>query len=107
MESLKDVLAYLIVVGSKPIPFIFAGLVVGLLDEMRQLFTDVGVAIVMTVLGSSGVALFLLPPWMYLMRLARDRYSDDKPDLWWAAWMTGMSVLTVWAFFVIWAPFAG
>ena len=101
IERLKDTLAYLFVVGSKPMPFIFAGLVVGLLDEMRQLFTHLEMAIVMTVLGSSGVALVLLPPWMYVMRIAKDRYSDDKPDLWWTASAVGTGALTFWALFVI------
>ncbi len=100
IEGLKDILAFLFVVGSKPVPFIFAGLVVGLLDEMRLLFTKVDVAIAMTMLASCGVALVVLPLYMYLMRLARNRYSDDKPYLWWTASMVGMGALTFWALFV-------
>lgn len=103
MEKVKDTLAYLVHVGSKPIPFVFAGLVVGLLNEHMQEFSDTAIAIVATVLAVSAVSLFILPSMLCLKRWADDRYKDDV-KVWPAAWLMGFVLLTLWL--VLWVQYS-
>ncbi|MYA49854.1 MAG: hypothetical protein F4Y25_03795 [Chloroflexi bacterium] len=100
MEKLKDILANLVHVGGKPVPFIFAGLVVGLLNEHLESFTDTMAAIAATVLAASGMSLIILPPLLCLKRWADNRYREDV-KVWPAAWITGLVLLTLWAVFWI------
>ena len=103
MEKLKDISAYLIHVGSKPIPFVFAGLVVGLLNEHIQNFSDAVVATVATILAVSAISLFILPPMLCMKRWADDRYKEDV-NVWPVAWLVGLVLLTLWL--VVWVQFS-
>lgn len=103
MDKLKDMLAYLIVIGSKPVPFIFTGLVVVLLNEHLEGFADNTLAAIgLTILASSGVALIGLPPLLVIQHKAKTRYQKDlnRNDLgrWSVAWITGIVLLILWVF---------
>ena len=69
---MKDTLAYLIDVGSRPIPYIFAGLVAGWLITSLDKFDDDTTALLMTLLLAVGVSLFALPPFLRVHRWAKE-----------------------------------
>ena len=111
---MKDTLAYLVDVGSRPIPYIFGGLVAGWLVTSLDLFVDDTTALLMTVLLAVGVSLFALPPFLRVHRWAKDyrsrpRTSGDgapKPDYaneilnWGISMSIGVLLLTAWALLV-------
>lgn len=82
-------LAYLVCVGAKPIPYMFAGAVAGLLFEHLEAFPEGGVALGLTALVSSGVALVVLPPLLRLKRWA-DCRAKDEIAFWPLAYVTGL-----------------
>ena len=102
MEKLKDILAFCISVGAKPVPFIFAGLVVGLLNEQRTTF-EILTAIGLTILAASGVSLIMLPPLLWMKRWADDRYREDH-KLWPVSYVVGFAMLLVWLLLFVRLP---
>ena len=77
-NSLLDTVAYLIDVGGKPIPYIFAGLVAGWLITSLDTFDDDGSAIAMAALLAISVSLVFLPPFLWLSRWAKN-YPSQPP----------------------------
>ena len=62
MERILDMVAFLVSIGSKPIPYIFAGAVAGMLFEHLEAFPDGGVAFGMTALLAGSISLMMMPP---------------------------------------------
>ena len=99
VDQLKDILAYVVHVGSKPIPFIFAAIVVGLFTERLERTSDLVDAVGVTVLVASGLALAVLPPLLRLRSWADKRHRDEV-GFWLWAWGASFVFLTLWAFFL-------
>ena len=104
-DRLLDLSAYVIDVGSKPIPYIFGGLVAGWLITSLDMFDDDGTAIAMTVLLAVSVSLVFLPPFLWLSRWAKSYRSqpvgeetNDKNDLarWPIAIFIGAPLFYLW-----------
>lgn len=99
MERSLDMLAYMVSVGAKPLPYMFAGAVAGLLFEHLEAFPDGGIAFGLTTLVSSGIALTVLPPLLWVKRWADGRSRDDVA-FWPSSCITGTAFLILWT--VLW-----
>lgn len=75
LKNCLDTLAYLIDVGGRPIPYIFAGLVGGWLTVSLELIEDDAAAVAVTVLLAVSVALMFLPPFLWVNRWAKAHRS--------------------------------
>ena len=100
MDKIGDAFAYLVNVGSRPVPYIFAGLVVGLLNEQIETYDDNLLAIASTILVASGLSLMILPPWLCLKRWADSRYKENC-SMWPVAYVIGVGALVAWMLLLI------
>ncbi len=99
-SNLKSIIAYLVYVGSKPVPYVFAAIVAGLFIEHFEETGALITSVVRTVLVSSGLALLVLPPLLHLRSWATKNRKDEV-RLW--PWACGASIalLTAWACWIV------
>ena len=79
METLKDILAYVVHVGSKPLPYIFAALIAAWTIGSFEVFDDGNIALGAAVLLAVAASLIFLPPLLWVKEKADDRIAS-KPD---------------------------
>lgn len=90
MENLKDILAYVVHVGSKPLPYIFAALVAAWTVASLELFNDDNIALGAAVSLAVGVSLLFLPPLLWIKEKADDRIGK-RPNHW-ENWLPAQAV---------------
>ena len=90
MTWFKDTLAYSVVIGSKPLPYIFAALVAGWTVTALKMFDDDGIALLAAACLAVGVSLIFLPPLLWFKEKAENRISSN-PDHW-GRWLPAQAV---------------
>ena len=92
-DYLLDLVAYVVVVAGKPLPYIAGGVVVAVFFEHLAALKDTWPTIGATFLLVSGASLASLPVLLWVRRKAEERYKDDA-NLW-------LPASTVGALFII------
>lgn len=99
-NTILDTLAYLVDVGRRPIPYIFAGLVGGWLVTSEDLFTSDEAAFGMTALLAVSASLIFLPPLLALAQWSKKRKVRDHGNKWLISSTVGIVLLAMWAIFL-------
>lgn len=77
LGKLLDMLAYLVVIGSKPLPYIFAALIAGWTVTSLEIFDDDGVALLAAACLAIGASLVFLPPLLWVKEKADHRIGTN------------------------------
>jgi len=79
VEAFKDAVAYVVFVGSKPLPFVYAALVAAWTVASLELFKNDLLALLAGTALAVSAALVLLPPLLWVKEQAEDRVGP-RPD---------------------------
>ena len=105
MKSFVDFLAYIILVGSKPLPLVLGGLVVLLTVESLASPEGDLTGLLLTLLLVTSLSLILLPPFQWIARWAEGRRQKDYSlSEAWGAFLLGWLLFTVWGALLILRP---